>query len=79
MVKLYDNKTNKLLGSIADEQLQVLIDQLEEESGEDQDYYLNRETLDMLARAGANGELLALLQQALGENEEGEIRWVREG
>ena len=79
MVKLYDNKTNKLLGFITDEQLQVLIDQLEEESGEDQDYYLNRETLDMLARAGANGELLALLQQALGENEEGEIRWVREG
>ncbi|MBD0305363.1 MAG: galactosyldiacylglycerol synthase [Nitrospiraceae bacterium] len=78
MVKLYDNKTNKLLGSIADEQLQVLIDQLEEESGEDQDYYLNRETLDMLTRAGANGELLALLQQALGANGEGEIRWVRE-
>ena len=78
MVKLYDNKTNKLLGSIADEQLQVLIDQLEEESGEDQDYYLNRETLDMLARAGANGELLAPLQQALGANGEGEIRWVRE-
>ena len=78
MVNVYDNKTNKFLGPITDEQLQMLIDQLEEESGEDQDYYLNGETLDMLARAGATGELLALLRQALGENGEGEIRWARQ-
>ncbi|HJU06288.1 MAG TPA: hypothetical protein VJ692_14160 [Nitrospiraceae bacterium] len=78
MINIYDNKTNKLLGATTQEQLQVLIDQLEEESGEDQDYYVNGETLDMLAQAGATRELLALLRQALGEKGEGEIRWARE-
>lgn len=77
MIKLYDKKTSQFLGQITDAQLQVLIDQLEEESGEDQDYYLNRETLDMLTQAGADQQLLAIIRAALGESGEGEIRWAR--
>jgi hypothetical protein len=75
MVKVYNNETGALLGEISEEQLQVLIDQLEEESLEDYDYYINQATIDMLAQQGASGELLAILRQAVGDRGEAEIRW----
>jgi len=79
MIKLYDKDTGVYFGSITEEQLQFLIDQLEEESTEDTDYYLNQATLDLLDDAGADAGLLALLRQALGTREDIEIQWVREG
>ena len=75
MIKLYDKETGKLLGALREEQLRFLIDQLEEESSEDTDYYINKATIEMLVQAGADPELVALLQQGLGEREEMEIRW----
>lgn len=79
MVHVYDNATNRLLGEISEAQLQVLIDRLEEESNDDQDYFLNRETLDLLAKGGADANTLAILQGAIGANGQGEIRWSRRG
>ena len=75
MTKLYDKETGRFLGTLREEQLRFLIDQLEEESSEDTDYYINKATVDMLVQAGADPELVALLQQGLGEREEMEIRW----
>jgi len=77
MIELRDAESNQVIGSLTDAQLAFLIDQLEEESAEDQDYYLNRETLDLLAEAGGDDALLAMLRQAMGEREEMEIRWTR--
>ena len=76
MIQLYDNETGASLGAIT-EQLQFLVDQLEEESAEDQEYYINEPTLDAFEEAGADPALLALLRKALGEREEMEIRWAR--
>jgi len=78
MVKIYENSSNRLLGQISEAQLQVLIDQLEEESGDDQDYFLNRDTLDLLAKGGAEPQTLAILETALGTSGQGEIRWVKD-
>jgi len=75
MLKLYDKETGRLLGTLREEQLRFLIEQLEEESDDDTDYYINRATLEMLVEAGADPALVALLQQGLGEREEMEIRW----
>jgi len=75
-IQLYDNELQVWLGEITEQQLQFLIDHLEEESSQDQDYYLNRTTLEMLAEAGADPTLLALLQQGLGDREAMEIRWA---
>jgi hypothetical protein len=75
MIKLYDKETGRLLGTLREEQLRFLIDQLEEESSDDTDYYLNKATIEMLVQAGADPELVTLLQQGLGEREEMEIRW----
>jgi hypothetical protein len=77
MIQLYDKDTGAALGAISEEQLQFLADQLEEESPQDQDYYINEPTLDAFEEAGADPALLALLRKALGEREEMEIRWAR--
>lgn len=75
MIKVYNAETGALLGEISADQLQLLVDQLEEESSEDRDYYINQATIDLLAQKGASGELLAILRQAVGEQGEADIRW----
>ena len=78
MIKLYDLSTNALIGEVTEEQFQFLLDNLEEESTDDQDYYLNQATLDMLEGAGSDPDLMAILRQGMGNREEMDIRWVRE-
>ena len=77
MIHLHDKENGKALGTITDAQLQFLIAQLEEESRADQDYYINRDTLNLLEQAGAEAGLLALLRAAMGDREDMEIRWSR--
>lgn len=75
-IRLYDKGSGAELGSITQEQLQFLADQLEEESIEDRDYYINRSTIDYFRRIAVNLEaLLEVLSRALGAREEMEIRW----
>ena len=77
MVELYDAGSGARLGQITDEQLQFLIDQLEEESDVDQDYYVNQDTVDMFESEGADAALVLLLRQALAGREDMDIRWER--
>jgi hypothetical protein len=77
MVQIFDNQTGAPLGTLTDEQFDFLADHLEEESDEDQDYYLNRTTVDTLEGEGAAPELIAILRRALGAGDEAEIRWSR--
>ncbi|UCD23070.1 MAG: galactosyldiacylglycerol synthase [Gemmatimonadota bacterium] len=78
MISVYDNGTQAKLGEITQEQLQFLVDQLEETSLEDQDYYVDANTLAMLTEAGADAELLELLKSGMGDRDGYEIRWSRE-
>ena len=77
MIDLKDKQTGQGIGSITEQQLEFLVDQLEEESGADTDYYLNTETLDMFKQNGIDPDLLRLLQTALGNRTEMEIEWAR--
>jgi processive 1,2-diacylglycerol beta-glucosyltransferase len=77
MIDLYNASTNKLLGSITEADLQVLVDGLEEESLQDQDYYIDRATIDLLADGRATGHLVGLLRAALGSGDGVDIRWQR--
>ena len=77
MINLFDNDTGAALGQITDAQLQFLIDQLEEESADDTDYYINQATLDMFEEQGADPALVALLRSCLGARDEMEIRWEK--
>lgn len=77
MIMLADKETGVCFGTITEAQLQFLIDQLEEESTEDTDYYINQATLTMFEDAGAEASLLTLLRQALGRREDMEIQWSK--
>jgi hypothetical protein len=77
MIDLYDVATNKLIGSMTEADLQVLVDGLEEESAQDQDYYITAETIDRLGDGRATEHLLGLLRSALGSSEGVDIRWER--
>ncbi len=78
MVQLFDTESGTRLGTITDEQLQFLVDELEEESATDQDYYMTSETVDMLEENGADSQLIGLLRRALDGRESVEVRWARD-
>lgn len=78
MIRLYDNDSGVEIGTLTDDQLQFLIDQLEEESTTDQDYYIDQATLDMFEDAGIDDGLLQLLRGALGDRDGMQIRWQTE-
>ena len=77
MIDLYNNTTNQFIGSLTEAELQVLIDGLEEEALEDQDYYITAATLDLLGDGRATDHLMKLLRTALGGEQGVEIRWQR--
>ena len=77
MIELFDNDTGASIGAISEAQLQFLVDQLEEESADDTDYYVNQATLEMFEERGGDPALVGLLRTALGAREDMEIRWER--
>ena len=77
MVSLLDKETGRVVGTISDEQLEYLQSQLEEDSPDDQDYWFDVASLDVLEEAGADEALMGVLRTALGEREEMELRWER--
>lgn len=77
MVQLYDNESGDFIGTITKEELDYLVSGLEEEDSEDQDYYIDRATLEWFEEHDADLELLTLLRQALGDRQGMEIRWSK--
>ena len=77
MIELRDKRSDEYLGSIDDAELKVLIDELEEESSQDRDYYIDADTIQMLADDGAPASLITLLRKSLGSRDGMEVRWRR--
>lgn len=77
MINLYNSSTGELLGTISDEDLKLMQSDLEEESIEDTDYYINQVTVDWFEAQGADPALVSLLRKALGDNDDMDIRWER--
>ncbi len=65
MFRLTDIENDQDIGVITEDQLQFLIDNLEEEGLEEQDYYIDEDTLSFLAANDCDAELLAMLTEAL--------------
>ena len=79
MIKVFNKDTNELLGRITPEDLQFLQHHLENESLDDHDYYMTRETIESFASLGASETLIALLKGAIRNQNAVEIRWERDG
>ena len=77
MINLNEKGTNRSLGQITEAQLQYLIDNLEEEWLEDQDYTITPLLLEYFEGMGADAGLVALLRDALARREDIEIVWSR--
>ncbi len=59
------------LGTITENQLDFLMENLEEEFEEEEEYLLSADTIDYLRDQGADSELLALLEKALAGTQDG--------
>lgn len=77
-VTLMDTGNGKLVGRITDTQLQFLVDELEEESSADRDYYIDAATIDVLAGAGADADLIDVLRRAIASRDGVELRWTHD-
>jgi hypothetical protein len=75
MPRLIRLDTGDDIGQISDEQLRFLVQQLEEEHDDDTDYYIDRDTLELLSDNGADPELLAMLEKAIGDDDSMDIAW----
>jgi len=75
MPKLMRIDTGDDIGTITDKQLAFLVAQLEEDHEDDKDYYIDRETLELLSDNGADPDLLGMLEKAMGDDDEMDIAW----
>jgi len=73
-----DALSDEPISEVTGKDMRVLFDHLEIESATDTDFYLNRETLALLAEYGASPHLIDVLQRALGNRDECDIRWRRQ-
>ena len=60
-----------ILGTISEKQLDFLMENLEEEFEEDEEYLLMQDTIDFLKEQGVDKDLLAMLEKALAGTKDG--------
>jgi hypothetical protein len=77
MPRLFRLDNGETIGEITAAQLQFLVDQLEEEDDEDTDYFIDRDTLELLSDNGADPDLLALIEKAMGDDDEIDVAWEK--
>jgi hypothetical protein len=75
MPKLYDQSDDRLLGEVSQQDVDLLIAQMEEESSLDRDYFIDNETFLRLVDAGASSALLDAIKSALDIHGECDVRW----
>jgi len=75
MPRLIRIDTDDEIGTISDVQLKFLAEQLEADHEEGTDHFIDRETLELMSDNGADPELLAMLEKAIGDDDEMKIAW----
>jgi inactivated superfamily I helicase len=82
-IRLYcknESGAETLVGPITEAQRATLIDLLEEEDEEDQDYFIDADVLAFMEEEGADAALVAMLRPLVGEEEGAgvEVEWREE-
>ena len=77
MPRLMRIDTGDDIGKITEAHQAFLITQLEDDN-DDTDYFIDRETLELLSDNGADPELLAILEKGLGDDDEMDIAFEAE-
>jgi hypothetical protein len=76
-IDLEDAKTGTHIGSLTEAQFEDLSTHLERESSDDDDYYIDGSTLDLLADKPVDASVVQMLRQALGSRSGMDVRWTR--
>lgn len=75
VIQLYkehpDTYKREILGTLTEKQLDFLVENLEEEFEEDEEYFLIPDTVDFLKEQGADNDLIAMLEKALAGTPDG--------
>ena len=74
-IRIIDKHSGANLGEIGEDDLKLMVDQFEEESSRDRDYFIDATTLGILEEAGASPRLLGLLREVVGTSDGVDIRW----
>ena len=69
MPRLIRLDSGDAIGTITDAHQAFLVAQLEEADEDDTDYFIDRETIELLSDNDADPELLALLEKGLGDDD----------
>jgi hypothetical protein len=75
MPKLFLTEDKRTICEISKEQLEFLREVLVDEDSEDREYFVDKDTLEMLKDEGADEALLGALEKALGEQEGIDVSW----
>ena len=75
MIRLFNNETDNELGAISEAQLDLLVEELADESLDEYTYNIDSRTISRLEGSGADAELIALLRRALGSRTSMELRY----
>ena len=70
-------KDGRALGQVNEADLKVLVDQFEEESSTDRDYFVCEQTVGLLEEAGASPDFTAMRRAALAGTDGIDIVWSR--
>jgi hypothetical protein len=65
MVTLSIQATGATIGDISDDDFRLLQSALEEEGPDDRDYWINLDTIDLIASRGASAKLVEILRNAV--------------
>ena len=77
MPALREKDSGRLIGRISDEDVRFLIDELEEESSDDREYFIDEATIQMLEDDGGSDSLISLLRDAVADQSEGlKVEWT---
>ena len=77
-IRISEKASGRTLGEVSEQDLEVLIGHMEEESSRDRDYYVESMAIDNLERLGASNEFVALLRGAVGSSDGIDIVWSRD-
>lgn len=75
MPRVYRIDTDKEIGEIADDQLAIIVKQLEDEHDQDDEYFIDQDTLELLSDNNVDPEVIAKLEKALGDDDDMTIAW----
>ena len=78
MIVLFNNDTDTRLRELTPDELAFLQSHLEEESLEDQDYYIASVTVDIMEQKGESMALVKLLREQIGDSDGAEFHWELE-